>query len=89
MRFDPHLLMTALQRMWYQFEKKILPLYNKKVRPQNVGKKKEFQYLSLKFLEQYERKTKEEDEYQEKVKAARKERPSLYVGKTCRFSRTI
>jgi hypothetical protein len=87
--FDPCLLYTTLERMHWRFNAKILPLSVRKIRPQDTGRRKQFDLLETKFKELYERKTKEEDAYQEKVKAMAPKRPNLYTGQTIRFTRKI
>lgn len=89
-RYNPLLLYTALQRMWHDYENVILLKYIKKNRLQDVGKRREFEFLEQQFRIIHGRKVKEENEYQEKVKAARKERsclPNAQAGKSCRFTR--
>lgn len=88
-RYNPLLLYTALERMHHDY-KRITLRSHKKIRPQDVGKRREFQYNVLLFMDIYERKVKEEAEYQETVKASRKERsclPNTAVGKSCHFTR--
>lgn len=67
---------------------KIIPLSVKKIRPQDVGKRREFDLLHKEFTEVYERKKAEEAEYKSKVKKASEKVPRLPNSSgTMRFKR--
>jgi hypothetical protein len=84
--FDPFLL-DPLYGMLRRVQDIIIPLAKKKIRHQDVGKRKEFDLLKIKFMEAYERKKIEEEEYKTKIKNTQK-RPSIYASEeTCRFRR--
>lgn len=69
--FDP-MLLDPLQGIKLTVENKIINLAKKKIRPQDVGKKREFERLLKQFYETYERKKIEETQYKEKIKKADK-----------------
>lgn len=86
--FNPYLLETTLQRMQRRVNSKILPLSLKKIRLQDIGKRKQFDGLLAKFKETYERKTAEEADYKAKIAEKIKERPCISAsGGTMRFRR--
>lgn len=85
--FNRHLL-DPLFGLYCDVRDLILPRAKKKIRPQDVGKQREFDKLYAEFLEVYERKKAEEAEYKEKVSKAAQERPRLpNEGGTMRFKR--
>lgn len=84
-QFD-EMLLDPLYGLWKRFEDKIKPLY-RKIRSQDVGKRKEFDKLTKEFEELYERKKIEKADYEAKIKNAKK-RPSIQnTGRTMRFTR--
>lgn len=86
--FNPYLLDNAIRRKKRILDDRILPLSLKKIRPQDVGKQREFQKLLKEFEEVYGRKTIEKAEYDAKVKEAAQKRPSIpNSGATMRFKR--
>lgn len=68
-------------------EKKIIPHAFKKIRPQDVGKQREFDKLKIKFMETYERKKAEEKEYNEKIKNAAKRSSFPASSATVKFTK--
>jgi hypothetical protein len=84
--FDPFLL-DPFYGMLRRVQDIIIPLAKKKIRPQDVGKRKEFELLKIKFMETYERKKVEEEEYKTEIKNSAK-RPTIpLTGGTVRFRR--
>jgi hypothetical protein len=84
-RFD-EMLLDPLYGLWKRFEDKIKPL-RRKIRFQDVGKRRDFDKLTREFEDLYERKKIEEEEYKAKIKNAKK-RPDIPVtGSTARFTR--
>lgn len=73
--FNPYLL-DPLMGIRHHVEKHLCRLYRKKIRPQDVGKRKEFDKLMKEFYEVYGRKKIEEEEYKTAIKNA-PERPRI------------
>ncbi|HEX4374902.1 MAG TPA: hypothetical protein VHZ50_16475 [Puia sp.] len=84
--FDPYLL-DRLLGMYKKVQNRIIPLSKKKIRDQDVGKKKEFMSFLEKFYEEYERKKIEEAEYKEKIKNYKKRSSLPNTAETFRFKR--
>lgn len=82
--FDP-MLLDPLQGIKLTVENKIISLAKKKIRPQDRGKKREFERLLKQFYETYERKKIEETQYKEKIKAASKRPDFATASKTETF----
>lgn len=81
-------LLDPLLGLKIKMENKIIPLSIKKIRPQDVGKRREFDKLMEQYLEVYGRKKNEETEYKAKIEEATKKRPSFSnTGSTMRFER--
>jgi len=86
--FDPHLLMTTLQRYMYSVTKEIVPYSQRKIRPQDTKKRKIFDQLLKEFQDLHEWKTIEEAEYKAKIEEESKKRPHFpLIGSTIRFKR--
>lgn len=86
--FNPLLLMEGHDRKKHYVENKIIPLSLKKIRSQDVGKRRQFDKQLKEFYQVYERKKIEKANYDAKIKEAAKKRPSLpATGGTCRFTR--
>lgn len=69
-------------------EDKLIRLANKKIRSQDVGKRKEFDRLLIEYRKVYERKKIEEAEYKEAFEKAKKKRPCIpNTSKTAIFRR--
>ncbi len=84
--FDSYLL-DRLLGMKMRVENKIKPLFQRKNRLQDIGKKKEFETLLIKFQDTYERKKIEEEQYKEKIKNAKKRSRTPDTGGVMRFRR--
>ena len=85
--FNKNLLMTYIERIKYDLETKIIPLSNKKIRPQDVGKRKQFESLKNKFMDTYERKKIAQLEYDAEKKKKAEEMPSFSTTETTRIFR--
>ena len=87
--FNRYLLLSWPDQLKHKIKDEIFPLYNKKVRPQDTGKIRDYAILMKMFEEIYERKKIEEEEYKTKIKNAPK-RPSIpTTGGTCRFRKVV
>lgn len=87
-QFNKYLLMDFLDRSKMQLEEKIMPLSKKKIRDIDIGRKREFEILLVKFKEVYERKKNEKTNYEAALKEKAKERSSFPTsGGVCRFRR--
>lgn len=85
--FDRDLLMNFLQRS-YKRIMKLSKLSLKKIRPQDIGKRRDFEKLSKLYLEEYERKKIEEEKYQEETRKLAEKVPRISnSGGTRRFTR--
>ena len=81
-------LLDPLFGMKVRVEETIIPLSLKKIRSQDVGKRKEFDKLLKEYQEVYGRKKNEEAEYKAKIKEAAEKRPRFpNAGSTMRFKR--
>ena len=88
-KYNPLLLMNYFQRVKWRVDNVILPLSSKKIRPEDVGKRREFDKLMKEFEEVYGRKEAEEADYKEKIKEKGK-RPCLPIaGATISFKRMV
>ena len=86
--FDGDLLMSTLQRMDKSFRTKICPLAERKIKPEHVGRRREFDKMKAEFEELYERKKAEEADYSAEISKKIKERPRFSAsGKTMFFKR--
>lgn len=86
--FDPDLLMDYLQRMEKRVKNKIITLANKKIRVQDIGKKKEFIKLSIEFEEVYGRKNDEKEKFKKEIKEKIENMPNISnSSSTFRFKR--
>lgn len=86
--FDPDMLLDFLGRAIKRLNKHIIPLSHKKIRAQDVGKRKQFDKLCTLYLEEYGRKTIERERYKKEIEEAVQKRPRLSsAGGTMRFSR--
>lgn len=86
--FNRFLLMDILERKKWSLENVIHPLAKKKIRPQDVGKQREFNLLLLKYQEIYERKKIEKADYEAACKEKEKKVPHFPTsGGTMRFRR--
>jgi hypothetical protein len=86
-RFNIYMLDPLLGMMKY-IENEVIPLSIKKIRPQDIGKRRKFDELLKEFREVYERKKTEEANYDAKVKEEIKKRPSFSnTGRTFIFKR--
>jgi hypothetical protein len=70
--FLQDLLLTCIERNKLYVEKKIARLQRRKIRPQDTGKKKEFQRLIKEYYKVYERKKAKEEKYKAKIKDSTK-----------------
>lgn len=87
-RFDPFLLMGFLERIYWNVMTNIDPLADKKIRERDIGRRREFDRLMQQFTEVYERKIKEEDDYQAAREEAFKKRSHIPTSSgTCKFKR--
>lgn len=85
--FSPYLL-DPLLGFLLEVQRTIMPKAKKKIRPQDVKKRRMFDQLHQLFMEMYERKKDEEALYKEKIREAMEKMPGLPLkGKTCTFSR--
>lgn len=84
--FDPFLL-HRLRWSIKRLEDKIIPLAKKKIRPQDLGKMREFEKLKTQIREEYERKKAEETIYDEKIKNTSKRSYTPSTGATVRFKK--
>lgn len=84
--FDPYLL-DPMKGIKIRMEKIIIPLSIKKLRTQDVGKKRDFDKLLKQFYEVYERKKIEKEKYETKIKNASKRSGISSQGGTCQFRR--
>lgn len=84
--FNPYLL-DPLMGMFMHINNKIIPLADKKLKIQDVGKKREMEKLIKEFKEVYERKKIEEEEYKAKIKNAKKRSFIPNASETCTFKR--
>ena len=81
------MLLDPLLGMYRRFEKLVVRA-EKKIRAQDVGKRRDFDKMSRQFEEVYERKKAEEAEYKKSVKEASQKRPCLSAtGSTLKFKR--
>ena len=80
-------LLDPFYDLWRRFEDEIKPRANQKIRPQDVGKRKEFEKLTKDFIEIYECKKDEKAQYDEKVKNATKRSSLPFTGSVARFKR--
>lgn len=86
--FDPYLLMSFLEISFKDLHERVIPRALKKIRSQDIGKRKQFEILYQKYMETYERKKIEEAEYDKKIKEALQKRPNIpNSGQTCSFRR--
>ncbi len=85
--FDRHLLGTFLDRIHHTVSNSIVPRANKKIRPQDVKKIRQFNALLNEFQEVYERKKIEEADYKAKVKEETKKRDFQNAGQTSSFKK--
>lgn len=82
------LLYGTIKYYSYVFEHVIIPLSNKKIRFQDVGKKREFEELKKEFMDLYGSKEKEETDFDAETKKMVEERPHLSsTGIICKFRR--
>ncbi len=84
--YDPYIL-DRLLGLKMHIKNYVEPLFLKKNRAQDAGKRKEFNKLLREFEEIYERKKIEEKEYHEKIKNSAKRSCLPIAGPTCRFKR--
>jgi hypothetical protein len=75
--FDPFMLFDGLQRCEWKVKNKIIPNSHKKIRAQDVRKKREFDKLLKEFYEEYGRKKIEKDNYDAEIKEKIQKRPHL------------
>ena len=86
--FNSDLLMDFLARSYKRFSQDICRLQHKKIRPQDVGKRKEFDKLAKLYLEEYERKKIEKEKWEAETRELAKKRPRFpNASSTCRFTR--
>lgn len=86
--FSPNLLMSYLERMMNDVLTEILPQAKKKFRPQDIGRRREFNILLSEFYQLYERKKAEEKAFKDEIKAKIKDRPHISdSGGTITFKR--
>jgi len=86
--FDSELLLDFLERSYKRFTGKICRLQRKKIRPQDIGKRKEFDKLAKMYLEEYERKKIEKENYETETKElAKKVSHISTTGSTMRYKR--
>lgn len=82
------LLMSCLERINWDIQNTLIPKANKKIRTQDIGKKRKFDNLLAEFKEVYERKKIEEAEYKTKIKEKIEKRSNFSnTGQTCIFKR--
>ena len=86
--FDPYLLLDYIERLLRRVQTIIIPKSAKKIRLQDVGKRRDFDKLLIEFHEVYERKTIEKAEYKAKIKEKAQKRPHIpNSGGVMRFKR--
>lgn len=88
--FSPFLISTPIFGTVEYYDtrlKKILKLAEKKIRKQDIGKKREFDKLVKEYKEVYERTKIKEEELKEKNRNSPKESIMANTGKTCLFKR--
>jgi len=86
--FSCDLLMESWERIYERKYPKIKQIADKKIRKQDVGKRREFEKLEKQLAEAYERKKIEKVQHDKEVKEAIQKRPYLpNAGSTCKFTR--
>jgi len=86
--FERKLLLLGTLEYYMMKLKWIIKLSEKKIRPQDIGKKRKFDALLKEFYEVYESKQNEETIYEAARKEKSKERPCIQnAGATMRFKR--
>ena len=86
--FDPDLLLDFLGRSLKRLNTKIFPLSEKKIRPQDIGKRRDFDRMKIEFEELYVRKKAAQEKYDKESKELSEKRPRLSAkGGTCMFKR--
>lgn len=86
-QFNRHLL-DPLYGFYMDVIEKLVPFANRKIRPQDVGKRREFDKLLKEYKETYERKKIEKANYEAEIKEKIKKVPRIpSTGETVRFKR--
>lgn len=86
-KFNKYMLDPMLEIKDY-VENVIIAKAKKKIRERDIGKKRQFDKLLFDFMETYERKKVEKDEYDEKIKEKTKEMRCISIrGSTTCFTR--
>lgn len=86
--FNSDMLLDFLARSYKRFSQNVCRLQRKKIRPQDVGKRKEFDHLAKLYCEEYERKKIEKEKWETETKELAKKRSSFSnASSTCRFKR--
>jgi len=85
--FSPDLLISALDRNKKTVETKIKPIAKKKLRDVDMGKRRLFIIILMKYNEEYERQKTQEKNYETKIKNSPKMSCLSSSSTTMRFTR--
>lgn len=88
MQYYNPLLLDHLNFLLSKVEMEIIPLANRKIKPEHTGRRKQFDKLLKEYREEYERKKIEQVKYRAAIKEKAKKRPGLSnAGGTYVFAR--